>query len=292
MPVVQSMILMLAVLCAGGCQPGSQIPAAGSIPAASPESGATASVAGRAAGRITMPDGSPLSGDIRDITVVISGVSEAGEKVSYTPAVKNGAYDQKLVPGQYRFDRGTITVGFQDQPYTFDLVPVGTNWSKNQDAADGISQDFVWKPTGVAETYGAKPDPNNATHWHGLNIGMRFSIYRSDINQSSVAPPEGTRLVFTLKPTSTSIDGRELEPITVEREWRPKDVTPNDDLNDLPIANYEITGVAHGPDGSVKPILLQGPGDYPAYHDKGTITVGMDNILGGIWKPPFGWVIE
>ncbi|MEO5957840.1 MAG: hypothetical protein ABIZ49_12055, partial [Opitutaceae bacterium] len=115
-----------------------------------------------AIGRVTFEDGKPITGDVQDIQLSIDGVSERGEKVGYSPIVKNGAYRQKLVDGQFRFERGRIKVKFGETVFTFDLVPVGPNWSKNQDADDGIVQDFVWKPTGQRETYGAKPDPNNA----------------------------------------------------------------------------------------------------------------------------------
>lgn len=226
---------------------------------------------------------------MQDISINIEGVSEAGEKIYYTPIVKNGAYKQRLVAGQFRFGRGRIKVKFGDTVYTFDLVPVGPNWAKSQDAADGIVQDFVWKPTGLRETYGAKPDPNNATHWHGLNIGMRFQTYRSDTGKPPTVLPAGTKLVFTLKPTSKSIDGRDLKPITVERDWTNN---RNDDINDLPPANYELTGIAKLPDGTTRPILLQGAGDYPKFVAQGVVTVGYDNILGGMWKQPFGWVTD
>lgn len=206
--------------------------------------------------------------------------------------MKNGAYKQKLVPGQYRFGPGKIKVRFGGTVYAMDLVPVGRDWNKNQDADDGIVQDFVWKPTGLRETWGAKPDPNNATHWHGLNVGMRFQTWRSDTNKPPVVLPEGAKLIFTVKPTSKSIDDRELQLIVVERDWRPKDIATNDDINDLPPANYELTGIARLPDGTTKPILLQGSGVYPKYTDKGNVTVGYDNIIGGMWKQAFGWVTD
>jgi hypothetical protein len=245
-----------------------------------------------ATGKVTFEDGSPITGDVQDISVSISGVSEAGEKVNYTPIVKNGVYKQKLVAGQYRFSRGKIKVKFGETDFSFDLVPVGPNWNKNQDADDGIVQNFVWKPTGLRETYGSKPNPNNATHWHGLNLGMSFQTWRSDINKAPARPPEGTKLIFTLTPTSKSIDGRELQPIVVEREWKPNDITPNDDLNDLPIATYDLTGVARLPDGSTRPILFQGKGNYPKYVATGKVTVEYDGIIGGLWKQLFGWVTE
>ena len=251
-----------------------------------------AQTGGYAAGKVTFEDGSPITGDVQDYVISISGVSEAGEKVGYTPIVKNGAYKQKLVPGQFRFSPSKIKVKFGETVFTLDLVPVGPNWDKNQDAADGIVQDFVWKPTGLRETYGEKPDPNNATHWHGLNIGMRFQTWRSDTNKAPTVLPEGTKLVFTLKPTSKSIDGRELQPVTVERDWRPKDITTNDALNDLPPATYELTGTAKLPDGTTRPILLQGKDVYPKFTEKGIVTVEYDGILGGMWKQPFGWVTD
>jgi len=245
--------------------------------------------ANHAVGKITFEDGKPLTGDIKDIVISISGVSEAGERVQYSPVVKNGQYKQKLVPGQFRFDRSTITVRFEATEFTLDLVPVGPNSTKNQDAAEGIVQDFVWKPTGQAETYGAKADPNNATHWHGMNLGLRFTTYREDLKAATVRPPEGTKLTFTLAPTSKSIDGRELQPIVFERDWRPNDVTPNDDLNDFPPADYEITGIAKLPDGSTKSVVFSGTGDSPGYVTKVKVPLEMDRMLGGYAKWGFSW---
>lgn len=246
---------------------------------------------GYAIGRVSFEGGQPITGDIQDYSLSITGISEAGVNVSYSPIVKNGSYKQKLVPGQYRFNQlSSIKVKFGDKEYSLPLVPVGKHWNKSQDAADGIVQDFVWKPTGQRETYGAPANPNNATHWHGMSIGMRFQTWRSDTNKAPVVLPEGTQLIFTLKPTSKSIDGRELAPITIVRDWRPKDITTNDDLNDLPPANYELTGTAKLPDGSTRPILLQGRGVYPNFVEKGVATVDYDGITGGMWKQPFGWV--
>ncbi len=245
-----------------------------------------------AVGKVTFEDGKPLTGDIKDITVSIGGVSEAGEKVQYSPIVKNGQFKQKLVPGQYYFNRSAVTVRFQEYEFTLDLVPVGPNWNKNQDAADGIVQDFVWKPTGKKETYGAKADVNNHTHWHGMNAGMRYAGYREDLKAGAQKLPEGTKMTFTLTPTSKSIDGRELQPIVFEREWRAKDVIPSDDLNDFPPANYEVTGVCKFPDGATKPIVFQGPGNYPNYVDKGKILLEKDNIIGGYAKYLFSWGVN
>jgi len=245
-----------------------------------------------AVGQVTLADGRPLTGDIDDIVLTVRGVSEAGSKVSYSPVVKAGLFKQKLVPGQYYFDTGKIKMMFNQTLLMFDLVPIGKSWNKNRDAEDGIVQDFVWKPTGQKETYGRPADPNNATHWHGLSVGMRFQIFRSHTNQAPPLLPVGTTLFFTLKPTSKSIDGRALTSWTIERAWRPNDITPNDDLNDLPIATYELTGVAQLPDGTSRPILFQGRGHYPNFVKQAAVLVEVDSSLGGLWKQMIGWVTE
>jgi hypothetical protein len=244
-----------------------------------------------ATGRVTFADGKPITGDIDDIQIRIYGVSEAGEKVSYSPVVKNGIYKQKLVPGQYAFGTARIEVNLDGTLYKLPLEPVGKLWNKNQDAEDGIVQDFVWKPTGQANTYGEKPNPNNHTHWYGMSLGMTFQGYRSDLSKSSVMLPAGTKLLFTLTPLSQSIDGRDLQPVVIEREWKPKATYPNDNLNDLVPASYEITGVAQLPDGSTRPILFQGRGDYPNYVTTGKVPLETDNY-GAYWLQLMGWVTD
>jgi len=245
-----------------------------------------------AAGRVTLADGKPIEADVDDYAISIYGVSEAGEKVHYSPIVKNGAYRQKLVPGQYSFNQGKIKVNFEGTVFTLPLEPVGKLWSKNQDAEEGIVQDYVWKPTGQANTYGAKANLNNHTHWYGTSLGMQFQTWRSDINKAPTVLPAGTKLIFTLTPLSACIDGRTLEPLTIERDWRPKETTTNDDLNDLPPANYEITGVAKLPDGSTRPILFQGRGNYPKFVTKGSVPLETDSTANGYWKQLMGWVTD
>ena len=244
-------------------------------------------------GKVTGADGKPIGALVKDIAIVISGVSEAAEKVSYTPAVKaDGTYKQKVSPGQYVFNPATITVTYNDAEFRLPLEPVGGNWNKNQDAADGIVQDFVWKPTG-ATPYGASngKDPGNATHWYGLNVGIAFDGYRDDIGKVPVVIPDKSKLTFTLKPAGKAIDGSEPKPLTLERTYDSKSYTSLD-LNDLLPAPYELTGTVTPPDGTTKPLLLQGKGDYPGYKSSVKITVEQDNILGRMWKQPVQFVME
>lgn len=245
-----------------------------------------------AAGNITLEGGKPIQADVEDYLISLYGVSEAGEKVRYSPAVKNGAYRQKLVPGQYAFHAAKMKVKFGETVFLLPLEPVGKLWNKNQDAEEGIVQHFVWKPTGQANTYGRTPDPNNHTHWYGMSVGLMHQGWRSDLKKASAKLPAGTKLVFTVTPLSRSIDGRELKPRVIELDWKPDAVTPNNGLHDLPPANYEISGVAKLPDGSTRPILLQGRGHYPNFVEKISAPLELDKITGSYWKQLVGWATE
>jgi hypothetical protein len=261
-------------------------PAAGAQSTAAPVKAESGFIVGRVVGE----DGKPIA-VAEDISINVYGVSEAGEKVSYSPAVKaDGTYRQKLVPGSYRIGRSMIKVRHGEDVFSFPLVPEGNLYKKDRDAADGIEQNFVWKVTG--STQEGEADPNNHTHWHGMSIGMRFNTYRDDLKKGTTAPPAGTKLIFTLTPTSKCIDGRELKPVEIERQWDPSEIFPNKDLNDLPPADYTITGVARMPDGSTRKILLQGSGDYPAFKQSAKAPLQVDKIIGTMAKPPIGFVID
>jgi hypothetical protein len=245
------------------------------------------------AGRVTMEDGQPLRGNIKDIQISIYGVSEAAERVNYSPAVKpDGTYRQKVAGGQYAFNTGRVVVLHGDIEFAFPLEAVGNLWNKNRDAADGIVQDFVWKVTGPTP-YGRSDglNPANATHWHGMSIGLRADGWRNDINKAPRKLPNDTKLAFTLRPTSQSIDGRPVQPVTIERTHH-EAARQNPDLNDLIAASYELSGTATLPDGTVTPLLLQGPGDYPNYKPVTSLPLIKDGIIGGIRKHAVSFVIE
>jgi len=241
-------------------------------------------------GKVLGQDGKPIA-VAEDIALSVYGVSEAGEKVSYSPGVKpDGTYKQKLVAGSYRMGRAIVKVKFGEHLFNFELTPKGNLYNKDRDAKDGIEQDYVWNMTGQHTT--DQPDPNNHTHWYGMNIGMRFSGWRNDINKAPTVPPDGTKLIFTLKPLTKLVNGEDGKELTIEREWQSKAYPQSADLNDLPPASYEVTGVAKLPDGSTKTILLLGKGDYPKFVPVTKATLELDGILGGMAKPPIGWVVE
>jgi len=270
-------------------------PPAAAAPApapARPRAPAVAAQPGWAAGRVTTVDGSRLGGKLEEVVLSINGISIAGERVSYSPELADdGSYRQRLAPGQYRFGTGAVTARLGEREFRLPLEPVGERWNRNRDAADGIAQDFVWKTTGPTP-YGRSsgPDANNHTHWYGAHVRAAWQTWRADINKGTTPPPAGSRLRFTVRPLSPTVDGQQLAPFVVERDWDPR--TGNKDLNDLPPADLEITGVVVLPDGSSKPMRFQGRGDYPNFKPalQAPLTPGG---VGGAYAPlNAGWVVD
>ena len=79
---------------------------------------------------------------------------------------------------------------------------------------------------------------------------------------------------------------------TRELRWDPKRITPDAILNDLPPADYEITGEAILSDGSRRPLLLQGPSDYPNFRPVLTANLTPDRRPFRYQKLNAGFVIE
>src|SRR5688500_14307309 len=104
-------VLMSVGLLVGGCNDEDGASSSSSSSSGQSTSGANAPLkaeSGHATGRVLGEDGKPIT-VAEDITISLYGVSEAGEKVSYSPGVKpDGAYKQKLVPGAYRFGTSTL----------------------------------------------------------------------------------------------------------------------------------------------------------------------------------------
>ncbi len=288
----RSLIVVLSIACYG-CNDEST---GNGNPAESTAAAAPKAEANRIVGRVTMPDGAPITTPGASFSIGVSGVSSAGEKVGFSPAVKaDGTYSQKVPDGSYQIRHGKITVPYRDLKFSFDLEPQGTLFENDRDSSEPITQDFVWRTTGPTRLYGdGKHDPNNHTHWHGMQLGMQFAGYREDLKAAAVAPPAGTKLVFTLTPVAGAkgIDGSELKTVVIGRTWDPQKLTPNDDLNDFLAGDYDLTGVATFPDGSTRTIVFQGAGNYPNFVKVGKATLDADNIIGGMWKQPFSWGLE
>jgi hypothetical protein len=263
-------------------------------PASAEAAGASGSAAvgkqaGFASGRITMPDGKPITAPGASIAISINGVSEAGERVHYSPVIKpDGTYKQKLAPGAYAFSTGSVEVDYEGQHYRFALDPVGSDYKKNRESAEGITQDFVWRTTG--EKPGSDHNVNNHTNWFGGSVGVRFNGWRNDINKAPTAPPDGTPITFTLKPTMPKlVDGSDARTITVERKFSAQ-WGQCDALNDIPPAHYELTGVAKLPDGTTKPLLFEV--EYAKFKPVQPVKFGPDLIMNHVTTVLTAWVVE
>ena len=197
-------------------------------------------------GRVTLPDGKPIPGDVRDVTVAIVGITEAGQNVSLSPVVKDdGSYVQRVTKGLYSFNTGEVKVGYNGVEFVLPLEPVGRFWQKRRESEEGITQDFVLRYTGPTP-YGQSTglDPQNATHWYGVSFSLQWQSYRQDLKRVTKAPAGVTTLVFNCRPTGPGLDGAPIAPFTRELKWDPAKFSSDFALNDLPPANYELSGVA------------------------------------------------
>ena len=225
--------------------------AAAAAPAAS-----TAAVPepGHFTGRVTFADGSPITVPGVEYRITIAGVTAVGENNTFNPEVgPDGTFKLRLPQGLFKPAYGTITVPFEGKKYSLWLEPVNPV-KATRESAPGIAQNFVWRLTGPRPSV-LNPDVNNATHWFGSTIRLIASTFRDDIGQSVKPLPDGTKVAWTLKPTSKLIDGTEGKPLTVERTWRAGG-SSFDALSDLPPANYHVSAIATLPDGSTKPLRL------------------------------------
>jgi len=218
-------------------------------------------------GRVTLPDGKPIPGDVRDVTVAIVGITEAGQNVTLSPLVKeDGSYVQRVTKGLYSFNTGEVKVGYNGIEFVLPLEPVGRFWQKRRESEEGITQDFVLRytgPTPAGQAVGLQPQ--NATHWYGVSFSLQWQSYRQDLKRVTRAPAGVTTLVFTCRATGPGLDGAPIAPFTRELKWDPAKFSPDFALNDLPPANYELSGVAVLADGSRKPLLLMIPGEAPNF---------------------------
>jgi hypothetical protein len=230
--------------------PGKQM-ASPAAPATAP---ATAAQMGHFTGRITFADGSPITLPDLEYEITIAGVTAVGENNVFKPSVgPDGTFKLRLPEGLFKPPYGTIMVPFEGKKYSLWLDPVEP-FKGTRESSSGIAQNFVWRLTGP-RPHTRNPDVNNATHWFGSSIRLIPSSFRNDIGQKVTPLADGSKIAWTLKPTSKVIDGSDGKTLTVERAWRTNG-SGFDLLNDLPAANYEISAVATLPDGSTKTLLL------------------------------------
>lgn len=251
------MLLLAALAASSGCDGQTDSPTTVTrrgVEGQSNSSDAAVAEPGYFTGRVTFADGSPIRLPGVKYRITIAGVTAVGENNTFQPQVaSDGTFKLRLPQGLFKPAYGTITVPFEGKKYSLWLDPVDPV-EATRESSEGIAQDFVWRLTGPRPGT-LNPDANNATHWFGSTIRLVASTFRNDIGQNVMPLEDGSKITWTLTPTSKLIDGSEAKPLTVERTWR-ADGSGFGALNDLPPANYEVSAIATLPDGSSKTLLL------------------------------------
>jgi hypothetical protein len=212
---------------------------------------------GYALGRVLGQDGKPITASGAAPVLTLRGVSKKEKLiVEYSPKPDSqGNYQQQLEEGVYYGITGELQLPFNGKMYYLALDPVQDNIA-NQNSADGIVQDFVWKLSGVRPRHEA--DPANHNNWYGGTVDLLYQFYRSDLKRSVPSPPEETRVVLTLTPISPLADGSPGKVLTFNRVYsHAMPALDNEHLADVPLAVYTISGVELMPDGTKQPLLFK-----------------------------------
>jgi len=242
-------------------------------------------------GKVTQADGSPIALPGVKYTVNINGVTSVGERNNFAPQVGlDGTFALRLPQGLFYPPYGTITFPFKGKNYIAPLDPINPV-AGTRDSGTGITQNFAWRMTGPKQTV-PNADVNNATHWFGISIPLIFEVYRNDTNQVQRPLPDGSKIVWQLRPLSKLIDGSEAKPIRLERQWNPIASPTVQPLNDLPPANYEASAVATLSDGSTKTLLLRDKSTTIPFRKTFNIILQPYANSGEIVVPTIAWVEE
>ena len=262
-------VLFLLLMHVAGCDADAAPPAAG-------ESAKAA--ANTVAGRVLGQDGNPITAKGVKYTVVINGISSAGEKIKYTPAVAaDGSWKAELVAGTYKRPRASLKAPFEEQVFEYELVPSAAEGDFT--GADGLVCDVTWKIRDPKPHHEENAEPGNWTHYFGGMLGVTFDRFPEGKPQIPTLGPTGTKLRFTATPAGKLIDGSDGKPLTFElayddlfRQVKPKG------LHDLPVARYKVAAVVIAPDGVEAPLVVRRQ-EEKAFHD--SVEVSFVGYAGG-----------
>ncbi|HEX8914017.1 MAG TPA: hypothetical protein VF796_16840 [Humisphaera sp.] len=274
-----ALLLAAATIASDGRRATAAAPAAApaaAAPAAAPRSTA---VPGTAVGRVSRPDGSPIGIDGAKVDLTVVGNSAAGAKLAYLPKpAADGSWSTPLAPGVYHEPRGTVTVPFDGDVYTYDLYPAAE--AGDVDSAKGVVGDLHWRTRGPLKRYELKPDAGTHTHWYGACPILQWdNAHEGPDGRKQHKVPEKTTFVFTATPKGKLIDGSEGKPLTWTLGWDAllTSIKPNL-LNDIPPAagGWTITGKEVGPDGAERPLAFRFHTDHGKYQPSVDIKIVAD----------------
>ena len=235
---------------AGASAPG----AAGAAPAASAASN-TQRQAGMVTGRVTTAIGQPITAGGAVVKIAVTGVSTAGEKVSYQPRTDaQGRYSQQVAAGTYGAT-ATVTTTYNGKQYTISLDPADGDPTRTYDTAQGVVKDFVWKTSGLIA--GRAPSTSTASNYYGLALTVEEFGYGANRIYTKY-PKDSIRL--TLTPRGPLIDGSTGQ--AVNRQIQVTDIgTYRALLIDIPLGSYTVTATLVEATGTTRPLLVGNTAD-------------------------------
>lgn len=195
--------------------------------------------------------GNPLPG----VDISIVGIARAsGQQIKYDniQTDANGVYSVPVSNGTYTVF-ADYSVNYEGVQWSLPLHPTD-NSDQPQDSTNGISKNFEWK------IEGAQPgaDGTQYADYYGVTLSVNLSVLSS--------LPDGATFTFTLTPNGALIDGSTGQPLTFTRT--PQDLSTmagtgqpldhTDDLYDIPIGDYTITGQVTGSDGNTQAVSFDG----------------------------------
>lgn len=228
---------------------------------------ATVARPGYFSGRVIRPDGKPIGIEKVKFKITIAGIAGQGDRVAYHPEPDGqGQFSVKLAEGIYKQPYGTVTIPFDNGPYTYTLYP--RTEITSAESARGIACDFEWRITGPTKQDETKPDPANHTHWYGGTSVITWEQnYVVDGKTRAHEVPAGTSFLFTATPKGKWIDGSDGKRLTWKREWHPTFGVRPGTLNDIPPAagGYTVTATEITPEGKERPLILNQLGKGDSY---------------------------
>lgn len=197
-------------------------------------------------GTVTDTQGNPLP----NAEIIVFGTTNGSDQQRYTTTTdSNGAYSVQVAAGQY-YTYAFANVTYENTAWSLPLDPVdGVNDMQNP--ANGLTKDFRWKLDGLQPQQPAY-DPHN---FYGVPLHLNFA----GLN----LPPDGATFTFTLTPNGPLIDGSTGQTLTFQRSAQAMRTDPGsvslddtDNLYDIPIGDYTITGQVTLADGSTQSLTF------------------------------------
>jgi hypothetical protein len=124
-----------------------------------------------------------------------------------------------------------------------------------QEASVGVSQDFVWRLSGLRP--GASRDEEKPESWLGGSMSADYISFLPDTGHSVVQPPSGTRVFFVVTPNGPLADGSPGKTVIAERHYEAAGNSVYHPLiHDIPLCRFTVSGFELLPNGKTRPLLF------------------------------------